>query len=51
MTEYLRLICTPLGYECETEYGLFQTAQTWKVKARIELAEWIEKQREEEEVA
>lgn len=48
MTEHLRLICTPQGYECETEYGLFQTTQTWKAKARIELEQWIAAQREEE---
>ena len=45
MTEHLRLISTPQGYECETEWGTFQTAQKWKAKAYVELCEWIRVQR------
>ena len=51
MTEHLKLISTPDGYECETEFGLFQTSQSWKARARLELAEWIAAQRETEEAA
>jgi len=40
------LYSTPEGYECETVYGLFKSRNKWKTSARVELADWLQANRD-----